>query len=36
MTTSEACRRADVEAAMADVAALDFQVLPPLSLPILD
>jgi homoserine dehydrogenase len=34
--TLEACRRTDVEAAMADVAALDFQVLPPLSLPILD
>ena len=34
--TLEACRRSDVEAAMADVAALDFQVLPPLSLPILD
>jgi homoserine dehydrogenase len=34
--TLEACRRADVEAALADMAALDFQVVPPLSLPILD
>jgi homoserine dehydrogenase len=34
--TLEACRKADVEAAVADVAALDFQVVPPLSLPILD
>jgi homoserine dehydrogenase len=34
--TLEACRRDDVEAALADVAALEFQVVPPLSLPILD
>jgi homoserine dehydrogenase len=34
--TLEACRRRDVQAALADVTPLDFQVVPPLSLPILD
>jgi homoserine dehydrogenase len=34
--TLETCRRTDVEAALADVTPLDFQVVPPLSLPILD
>jgi homoserine dehydrogenase len=34
--TLEACRRSDVEQALAEVSTLDFQVMPPLSLPILD
>lgn len=34
--TLEACPRPDVEAAVAEAAAFDFQVVPPLSLPILD
>jgi len=34
--TLEACRLSDVQAALADVTPLDFQVSPPLSLPILD
>jgi homoserine dehydrogenase len=34
--TLEACRQRDVQAALADVAPLAFQVAPPLSLPILD
>jgi homoserine dehydrogenase len=34
--TLEPCRRSAVQAALADVTALDFQVVPPLSLPILD
>jgi homoserine dehydrogenase len=34
--TLEACRRSDVQAALADVTPLPFQVIPPLSLPILD
>lgn len=34
--TLEACRRDDVEAALAEAAALDFNVVPPIGLPILD